>query len=155
MLPHHRRWFSAQDAQPTDLLKLAIDDRLVTEDVVRKALLPYATWTIFDLIAHPRTSRRLRNMVSVLGFVDANCYDPPIPDEHRDVLGISPGDAGMRRAAAHWIFTRRAIWCVGDNGSGRHRLYLIQSDQPGARVGDNRLLPSAVRVFDFDLMESP
>ena len=97
----------------------------------------------------------LMAVASVLGFVDANCYDPPIPDEHRAVFGISPGDAGMRRAATHWVFTRRAIWCVGDNGSGRHRLYIVQSDQPGARVGDFRLLPSAVRVFDFDLMESP
>ena len=155
MLPHIRRMFAEKDDQPADLLKMAIDGRLVDEDVVRKAVLPYATWTIYDLIAHPVTTRKMRNLASVLGFVDANCYDPPIPDEHRAVFGISPGDAGMRRAAAHWIFTRRAIWCVGDNGSGRHRLYIVQSDQPGARVGDYRLLPSAVRVFDFDLMESP
>ena len=154
MQPSRKRLIPVDHEVPEDLLKLVVDGRLLTEDDIRKALLPYATWTMYDLIRHPKTARALRYFVSPIGFVDTNCYDPPIQDEHRDVLGISPGTFGMRRAVSHWQFTRRGIWCVGEVDQDL-RIYIIQSEQPGVRLDDARLLPIGVRVHSLQIQDTP
>lgn len=143
MRPSRLKLLPVEHLPPDDLLKFVLDEALVDERDVRLALQKYATWSICDLLRYPDMYSRLRTSLAPVGFVGANFLDVEITDDNRAALGIGPGKLGLERAWAHWTFTRRALWCIGEV-DGEARVYVVCSEQPGKRLGDNRLLPVQV-----------
>ena len=146
MRPSRQKLLPVEHPPPDDLLKLALDENPVAEHDVRLALQKYATWTIYDLLRYPDLYSRLRTSLAPVGFVGANFLHVEITDDNRAALGIGPGRLGLERAWAHWTFTRRTLWCIGDV-DGEARVYAISSEQPGRRLGDKRLLPFCVKTY--------